>query len=133
VANEGAAQRIAKLLHQPALLQTGLVQAQITLSLCGKVSSARIPIEGQGFCVNRPLLALPSISGSVQENVHTHFPQVLEFVEKPAIGIVVLSQQANGLPRRLNLTPISHWNHGQAAIKGLYDCLIYEKFRSITR
>jgi hypothetical protein len=46
VANEGAAQRIAKLLDQLALLQAGSVQAQITLSFCGKVSSASIPIEG---------------------------------------------------------------------------------------
>jgi hypothetical protein len=46
VANEGAAQRITKLLDQLALLQASSVQAQITLLLCGKVSSARIPIEG---------------------------------------------------------------------------------------
>jgi hypothetical protein len=65
--------------------------------------------------------------------VNTHFPQVLEFVEKPAIGIVIFSQQANGLPRRLNPTPISEGNHGQAAIKGLHDRLIQEKFRGITR
>jgi hypothetical protein len=46
VANEGPAQGIAKLVDQLPLLQVGLVQAQITLSLCGKVSSASIPIEG---------------------------------------------------------------------------------------
>jgi hypothetical protein len=46
VANEGAVQRIAKRLDQLALLQAGSVQAQITLSLCGKISSASIPIEG---------------------------------------------------------------------------------------
>jgi hypothetical protein len=65
--------------------------------------------------------------------VNTHFPQVLEFVEKPAVSIVIFSQQADGLPRRLNLTPISHRNHSQAAIKGLYDRLIHEKFRGVTR
>jgi hypothetical protein len=83
--------------------------------------------------VNRPRLALPPISGSVEENVNTHFPQVLEFVEKRAIGIVIFSQQAHGLPRRLDLTPISHGNYGQAPIKGLYDRLIHEKFRGIMR
>jgi len=46
VANEGAAQRTAKLLDQLALLQAGSVQAQITLSLFGQVSGASIPIEG---------------------------------------------------------------------------------------
>jgi hypothetical protein len=46
VADEGAAQRTAKLLDQLALLQAGPVHAQITLSFCGKVSSASIPIEG---------------------------------------------------------------------------------------
>jgi hypothetical protein len=54
-------------------------------------------------------------------------------VDKCAIGVVVFSQQANGLPRRLNPAPISHGNHGQVAIKGLYDHLIHEKFRGITR
>jgi hypothetical protein len=65
--------------------------------------------------------------------VNTHFLQALEFVEKRAIGIVIFSQQANGLPRRLNPTPVSHGNNGQVAIKGLYDRLIHEKFRGITR
>jgi hypothetical protein len=60
--------------------------------------------------------------------VDTHFPQALEFVEKCAIGLVIFSQQANGLPGTLNPTPISHRNHGQVAIKGLYDRLVHEKF-----
>jgi hypothetical protein len=46
VTNKGAIKRIAKLLDQLTLLQAGSVQTLITLSLCGKVSSAGIPIEG---------------------------------------------------------------------------------------
>jgi hypothetical protein len=52
-------------------------------------------------------------------------------VEKRAVGIVIFSQQANGLLRRLNPAPIAHGNHGQLAIKELYDRPIGEKFRGI--
>jgi hypothetical protein len=125
-ANVEAGQGTPKVLHQQALVQGCLVQAQITFSLCCKVSSAGINQKGKGFWRDRPCIALCSRSGTVEENMDTHLPQALEFVEKRAVFIAVAFQQADGLGCVFKLTSIPHGDYGLVAIQMFDDRFVGE-------
>jgi hypothetical protein len=120
-ANVEAGQGTPKLLYQQALVPACAVQAQITFSLCCKVSSAGINQKGKGFWRDRPCIALRSRSGTVEENLDTHLAQALEFVEKRAVFIAVPFQQPEGLGGAFKLTSIPHGDYGQVAVKVFND------------
>jgi hypothetical protein len=129
VAKEGAVQRIAELLNERVLKPGRPLSAQV-------VQLLRVQIGGPGhtragrkaFWWDGESIGLRLGSGVVEENLYAHLCQSLEFVEKCAVGSVIFSQENNGLVRTPNPTPISHGNHGQVAIEGLYDRLVHQKF-----
>jgi hypothetical protein len=123
-ANVEAGQGSPKVLHQQTLVQGCSVQAQITLSLGCNVGSAGITGKGKGLGSNRPCIALRSRSGTVEENMETHLPQALEFVEKRAVFIAVPFQQPEGLGCVFKLTSIPHGDYGQVAIQVFDDRLV---------
>jgi hypothetical protein len=111
-----AGQGTPKVLHQQALVQGCLVQAQITLPLCCKVGSAGIAGKRKGLGSDRPRIVLGSSSRTLEENMDTHLRQALEFVEKGVVFIAVSLQQPAGLGCALKLTSIPHGDHGAVAI-----------------
>ena len=76
---EEAGKRIAKLVHEQALVASRPVEVQVVLTPCSEVSSAGITGKRQGLRKSGPRVVVRFSLGAGEEHTNAHLVRALEF------------------------------------------------------